>query len=136
MVLTIIKNQIFIDNVTTRRSILPTNSLSFLLDRSGCKNALNKVNLKLGKVAAKDIEYVESAATEMNKAAHKTADSAAYLNKKTGEILAEGIDMAQVAKHRADAISKFVRTNLATRTYRTRAPRLKVSNADQMMACN
>ena len=112
MVLTIIKNQIFIDNVTTRRSILPTNSLSFLLDRSGCKNALNKVNLKLGKVAAKDIEYVESAATEMNKAAHKTADSAAYLNKKTGEILAEGIDMAQVAKHRADAISKVRKNKL------------------------
>ena len=125
MVLTIIKNQIFIDNVTTRRSILPTNSLSFLLDRSGCKNALNKVNLKLGKVAAKDIEYVESAATEMNKAAHKTADSAAYLNKKTGEILAEGIDMAQVAKHRADAISKFVRTNLATRTYRTKGSKVE-----------
>lgn len=76
------------------------------------KNALNKVNLKLGKVAAKDIEYVESAATEMNKAAHKTADSAAYLNKKTGEILAEGIDMAQVAKHRADAISKVCKNKL------------------------
>ena len=81
---------------------------------------MNKVNLKLGKVAAKDIEYVESAATEMNKAAHKTADSAAYLNKKTGEILAEGIDMARWPNIVLMQYQKFVRTNLATRTYRTK----------------
>lgn len=48
------------------------------------------------KVISKDIKYAEEAAEK--------------INKKTGEVLSEGIDLAQTVKHRHDAISK-VRKN-------------------------
>ncbi|CAI5756187.1 unnamed protein product [Candida verbasci] len=66
------------------------------------KDTLYKANLKLGKIAAKDIEIAE-------KTVPKIQDAANYLNKKTGEKLAQGIDLAQHYKAKNDAIHKVER---------------------------
>lgn len=78
-------------------------------------------------MAAKDIEYAE-------KAAHGAKESVEKLNKKTGEVLAEGIDLAQTAKHRSDAVSKVRKTNWDMIICRTKVPKLKVNNVDLMTA--
>ncbi|KAL6449815.1 hypothetical protein SBY92_000716 [Candida maltosa Xu316] len=82
------------------------------------KEALHKANLKLGKMAAKDIEIAEKAASE---AKH----SASYLNKKTGEVLAEGIDLAQAAKHRSDAVSKVRKNKLGYKTLQEKGSKVE-----------
>ncbi|EER30564.1 conserved hypothetical protein [Candida tropicalis MYA-3404] len=85
-----------------RYPIIATRNYSIV---DAAKDVLSKANSKIGKMAAKDIEYAE-------KAAHGAKESVEKLNKKTGEVLAEGIDLAQTAKHRSDAVSKVRKNKL------------------------
>lgn len=69
-------------------------------------------------MAAKDIEYAE-------KAAHGAKESVEKLNKKTGEVLAEGIDLAQTAKHRSDAVSKVRKNKLGYDTLQDKGTKVE-----------
>lgn len=76
-----------------------------------CKETLHWVNLKLGRVAAKEIEVAETVA-------HKTAEGAKFAaeeaklaadiaNKTTGKVLVEGIELGEKVVHGAEAAAHF-----------------------------